>query len=37
MEQVLQIKLKNKQLLDWFDCLAAQMEQFMSNQTTSTT
>jgi len=36
-EQVLQIKLKNKQLLDCFDRLAAQMEQFMSNQTSQTT
>jgi len=36
-EQVLQIKIENKQLLDCFDQLAAQMEQFMSNQTLQTT
>ncbi len=36
-EQVLQIKIENKQLLDCFDQLAAQMEQFMSNQTSQTT
>jgi len=33
MEQVSQVKFENKQLLDRFDWLAAQMEAFMSNQT----
>jgi len=35
-EQVSQIKLENKQLLDCFNWLSAQMEAFMSNQQTPT-
>jgi len=37
MEQVSQIKIENKQLLDCFDWLATKMEAFMSNQQSSTT
>jgi len=36
-EQVSQIKLENKQLLDKFDCLADRMEQFFSSATSQTT
>jgi len=36
-EQVLQIKMENKQLLDKFDRLANQMEQFFSSATSQTT
>jgi len=32
MEQVLLIKMENKQILDWFDWLASQMEAFMNHQ-----
>jgi len=36
-EQVSQIKMESKQLLDQFDWLAAQMEQFISTQTSQST
>jgi len=36
MEQVSIIKMENRQILDQFDCLAAQMEAFMKSNTFST-
>jgi len=35
MEQISLIKVESKQIIDWFDKLAAQMEAFMKQQTSS--
>jgi len=35
IEQVSQTKMENEQILEQFDCLAAQMEAFMNTQTTT--